>query len=101
MAIIDLSQLTQEQQWGAAFGLKQYNDSAEANNAIVEQTGLPVVPLLNLQQYADSLVVVALNTKYAELVAYKEQIALQLFRAASPEKQQLIIEQLQVPDVVQ
>lgn len=100
MAKVNIAELTQEQQWGAAFGLKQYNDEAELNNANAEATSLPVIPLLTLQEYIDSLISASLNKKYADLVSYKEQVALQLFRSASPEKQQQIIEQLQVPDVV-
>ena len=87
--MIDLSQLTQEQQWGLAFVTGQRN----ANKAEGESDWTP-------EQYALHVLSVACDSYFQSLTEYKKQITIEAFNAAPPEKQQQVFTILEVPDVV-
>jgi len=87
--MIDLSQLTQEQQWGLAFVAGQRN----ANKAESEPDWTP-------EEYALHVLSTACDSYFQSLVEYKKQVTIEKFNAATPDKQQQVFEILEVPDVV-
>ena len=104
-----LENLSQTQQWGIAYLVQIYNVEAERHNATVaernrflprDQPLLEERPLLDAEAYAELRIKEIANQGYQQLIAFKEQEALRIFRAKTPEEQAALLEQLQVPDVL-
>ena len=105
-----LEGLSQTQQWGIAYLLQLYNAERERYNATVadrnrflprDQPLLEERPLLDEETYAAKRIAEIADQGYQQLIAFKEQEALRLFRAKSPEEQAALVQQLQIPDVLQ
>ena len=104
--------LTQEQQWGLAYLTQLANQNAATANAeaAIFNQGIPDEmasyrkPILPTYADADEFVAAKTaelaNQGYQQLIAFKEQTALELFRSKSPVEQAAILEQLQVPNVL-
>lgn len=96
--MIDLTKLTQEQQWGLSYALKL------ANEARVQQNlSLPVankLPMLTNSQYAESMFRSACDSYYTSLIDVKRKSAMEKFNALPPAQQAALLTQLQVPDVL-
>lgn len=87
--MIDTTKLTQEQQWGLTFAVKQLNDAkAEGENDVTPQ------------EYAERVLRGACDSYYAQLIQYKTNSALAMFAAMPPEQQAALIAQLGIPDVL-
>ncbi len=84
--MIDLTKLTQEQQWGLAFETKQFNEGKEE--------------AISVQEYAESRIKQICNDGYKALLNHKTQMALSMFQALTPEQQAALVAQLGVPDVL-
>jgi hypothetical protein len=105
--IVNLNELTQEQIWGIQYAKQLANNLIVAENERIENynaTNDPNLPLLDLltdQTYIDGVVTKACDSYYNQLVSAKEAMALTLFRQLNPTEQQALLEQLQVPDVIE
>ena len=104
-----LEGLTQTQQWGIAYLLQLYNAESERYNATVEdrnkflprdQPLLEERPLLDEESYVAKRMAEIADQGYQQLIAYKEQEALRIFRSKPLEEQAALLEQLKVPDVL-
>jgi hypothetical protein len=100
--------LSQEQYWGLAFLTQQHNDALEVRNEMIRQRNefaiespLPLLEKITVEQFIESKTVELANQGYQQLIATKERKALELFRAAAPEVQQALLEQLEVPDILE
>ena len=105
-----LEGLSQTQQWGIAYLLQLYNAESERYNATVadrnrflprDQPLLEERALLDEEAYVAKRIAEIADQGYQQLIAFKEQEALRLFRAKSPEEQAALVQQLQIPDVLQ
>jgi hypothetical protein len=105
-----IDRLTQEQQWGWAYQLQQHNAGFVAENvriteanALLEEgaTPQPLVPLWTMDQYVLLHMGQIGDVGYKEVIRIKEKLALDMFRALPPEQQAALVEQFQVPDVIQ
>ena len=101
--------LTQEQQWGIAYLVQLHNEDAQRYNATVaernkflprDQPLFEERPLVDTEAYLAKRVEEIANQGYQQLITFKEQEALRLFRSKSPAEQAAIVEQLQIPDVL-
>ena len=116
---MELTALTQEQQWGIAYLVQVQNEQIEQQNTnIVQQnkwieennkrlprdTELqPLLPLLELQtveSFIDNKLVEIANQGYTQLVAVKEQMVLGMIRSLPTEQKEVLIAQFQVPDIL-
>jgi hypothetical protein len=106
--MIDL--LTQQQQWGWYYALQNHNAGITAANVRQQEANailppgtdpVPPAPLLTIEQYFRFRVEQIGNQSYEDLIRYKEQIALSMFRALSEEQQAALVAQFQIPDVLQ
>lgn len=105
--------LTQEQQWGLQYLTQIANQTAEAANAEAEifNQGIPdemanyrkpILPTYaDVDEFVAAKVAEIASQGYQQLIAYKQQQAIELFRSKSPEEQNQILAALQVPDVLQ
>lgn len=109
MALVDVLLLTQDQQYGLSYGMQVANKQIEAENTYAEQYNtnrpissdpLPIKALYTLETYAAKRMSELADQEYAQLLNYKQQIAIQKFYSASPEKQAEALAVLEVPDVV-
>jgi hypothetical protein len=96
--MIDLTNLTQEQQWGLTYATKLANETIEAGNAGKAENDQQ--PLLSDSQYAENVFRGACDSYYVALVEAKKKSAFELFDALPPEQQAALLNQLQVPDVL-
>jgi hypothetical protein len=87
--MIDLSQLTQEQQWGVQFVCLVANES-------LSEGATPFTPL----SYLENVINVACNGYYDQLIKHKKTVALAMFDALSAEQQAQLVSQLGIPDVL-
>jgi hypothetical protein len=87
--MIDLTQLTREQLWGLQFATMQ-------TNAALPEGSEPTTP----EAYAEVVFRQACDSYYAQLIQHKTQMALNLFNSLSPEQQEALVAQLQIPDVL-
>ena len=110
--MIDLSQLTQEQQWGVEFATLEANkpivtenEQITASNAsLPEADKKPLKELFTPQSYLESVIRSACDSYYAQLVAHKKKTVEQTFDSLSPEQQAFVIHAMQqyipIPDVL-
>lgn len=104
--MIDLSQLTQEQQWGVEFATLEANKPIQAENEQIEKANetadeaKPLKPLYTPASYMEHVIRVACDSYYSQLVESKKKLALNLFDSLTPEQQQALVQQLQIPDVL-
>jgi hypothetical protein len=96
--MIDVTQLTQEQQWGLSYATQLANETLAAENTGKAQ--IDQQPLLSDSQYAENVFRGACDSYYVALVEAKKKSALQAFDALPPEQQAALLAQLQVPDVL-
>ncbi len=97
--MIDVTQLTQEQQWGLAFAVQTANAAIEtANEPKAEEDKQP---LFTSASYAGVVMRSACDSYYQQLITFKKTNALAMFDALSSEEQAAIISQLGIPDVLQ
>ena len=110
MAVVDVTLLTENQQYGLAYGMQVANEQIQRENTFAEQFNAtrpvnadprPIKDLYTVETYAAKLIGDAADQEYNRLLQYKQQVAIQKFYAASPEKQAEAIAILEVPDVVQ
>jgi hypothetical protein len=110
MALVDITLLTENQQYGLTYEMQQLNvqiqqenDSAAQYNATrpINSEALPIKDLYTLETYAAKVLTDSANRAYINLLNYKQEIAIQKFYSASPEKQAQALAILEVPDVVQ
>lgn len=101
--------LSQQQQWGIAYLVQLCNAEAAIYNASLpdrnrfiprDEPLLEERPLLDNESYILRRILEIANQGYSELISFKEQEALRMFRAKSPEEQEAIVKQLQIPDVL-
>ena len=106
---MNLSDLTQEQQWGLAYEVKLLNDQVDAQNEQItnqnkyiprDQPEIPLKTKQTVEQYAMSKLAEMGTNGYRNLVAYKEQQALNMFRALPAQQQAALVEQFGIPDVL-
>lgn len=106
---MNLSDLTQEQQWGLAYEVKLLNDQVDAQNEQItnqnkyiprDQPEIPLKTKQTVEQYAMSKLAELGNNGYIQLLAYKEQQALNMFRALPAQQQAALVEQFGIPDVL-
>lgn len=107
--MIDTTKLTDQQKWGLLYLMQNENSIITIQNNAVEERNKNVprdVPLLEkkelwtLETFAEYKLLEIANNAYNQLVFHKEQMALQLFRSKTPEEQEAIVAQLQIPDVI-
>src|SRR5690349_6313605 len=101
--------LTQEQQWGIAYLVQLHNEEVEKYNATIaernrfmprDQPLLGERPLIDDDGYLAKRITEIAQMGYQQLITFKEQEALRLFRAKSRAEQEAIVAQLQIPDVL-
>ena len=106
---MNLSDLTQEQQWGLAYEVKLLNDQVDAQNEQItnqnkyiprDQPEIPLKTKQTVEQYAMSKLAELGNNGYRQLLVYKEQQALNMFRALPAQQQAALVEQFGIPDVL-
>jgi len=93
--MIDLTKLTQEQRWGLAYANKLANE-ATASSGDQENP----VPALTDGQYAEKVFRAACDSYYANLIAFKKKLAMEVVDSLSPAQQDALLAQLNVPDVL-
>lgn len=104
--MIDLTQLTQEQQWGVEYACLEANKPIQAENEATEKANetaeeqKPLKPLYTPASYMEHVIRVACDSYYSQLVESKKKMALNLFDSLTPEQQQALVQQLQIPDVL-
>lgn len=104
--MIDLTQLTQEQRWGVDFATLEANKPIQSENEQIEKANetadeaKPLKPLYAPQSYLEHVIRVACDSYYSQLVESKKKLALNLFDSLTPEQQQALVQQLQIPDVL-
>lgn len=104
--MIDLTQLTQEQLWGVEYACLEANKPIQAENEATEKAdetadeAKPLKPLYTPASYLEHVIRVACDSYYAQLVESKKKMALNLFDSLTPEQQQALVQQLQIPDVL-
>lgn len=106
---MNLSDLTQEQQWGLAYEVKLLNDQVDAQNEQItnqnkyiprDQPEIPLKTKQTVEQYVMARLGEMGNQGYARLISYKEQQALNMFRALPAQEQAALVEQFGIPDVL-
>jgi hypothetical protein len=107
--MIDLSQLSQEQQWGLSYACLQANKPLIAeneqitngNNSLPEgEEHKPLKELFTDQSYIENVIKMACDSYYKQLVEEKKRNALAMFDALSPTEQAALVAQLGIPDVL-
>jgi len=107
--MIDLTQLTQEQNWGVEYACLQANKPIQAENEQITSSNAnlpegeeakPLKDLFTSQSYVESVIRSACDSYYKQLLDYKKQNALAMFDALSPEEQAALVAQLGIPDVL-
>ena len=81
--------LTQEQTWGLQYATQEHN-------ARLSESDTP----LAVEQFTEVVVGQIADNHYRQLIAYKEQVALTMFRSLPPEQQEALVAQFQIPDVI-
>lgn len=108
--MVDLTKLTQNQVYGLTYTMQEVNADIAEQNAYAEQWNatrpvnadpLPITDLYTLQTWVDKCVGSLADQHYQRLLQYKQELAIQKFYAASPEKQAQALAVLEVPDVVE
>jgi hypothetical protein len=108
--MVDLTQLTQNQIYGLTYTMQAANAQITQENTHAEQWNasrpvnadpLPIKDLYTLQTWADKIAGAIFDNHYSQLLQYKQDVAIQKFYSASPEKQAQALAVLEVPDVVQ
>lgn len=97
--MIDLTQLTQEQQWGLQFVAMQANEPIQAANENLKEDEEPK-PLYTPESYAEMVFRSACDSYYQQLVAFKKKKAEEMFNSMTPEQQAALVAQLGIPDVL-
>jgi hypothetical protein len=106
---VDLSDLTQEQQWGLAYEVRLLNDQVDAQNVQItnqnkyiprDQPEIPLKTRQTVEEYVMAKLAEMGTNGYRQLIAYKEQQALNMFRALPADQQEALIEQFNIPDVL-
>ena len=101
--------MTEQQQWGLAYLTQLHNDGVAQRNAnLVERNRFvprdqPLMEPeeeLSVEEYVAKRTVELANQGYQQLISFKEQEALRLFRAKTPEEQAALVAQLEIPDVL-
>jgi len=107
---MDLSFLTEQQQWGIAYEVQVMNQQIALQNEQIDRQNQfvlhnqPLTPHINeetIEGFVTKKLAEIGNYGYSKLISFKEQQALNMFRALPPEQQQALIEQFQIPDVLQ
>jgi len=105
-----IDQLTQEQQWGWAYLLQLHNeqiskqnDALEEANSILPEGQAPIEPqpLFTIEQFLAMRLARIGDDGYRQILRVKEQQALAMFYALSPEQQDALIAQFNIPPVLQ
>lgn len=82
-------ELSQEQTWGLQYATQEHNARLSE-----EETPLTV------EQFTADAVGQIADNHYRQLIAYKEQIALAMFRSLPAEQQEALVAQFQIPDAI-
>jgi len=86
---MELPTLTKEQLWGLQYATQNHNASLPED-----------AEKLSVEQFTEKVVGEIANSHYHQLIQYKEQVALQMFRSLPPEQQEALVAQFQIPDVI-
>lgn len=81
--------LTKEQTWGLQY-------ATQLHNASLPEGDTP----LTVEQFTDLTIGQIADNHYRNLIQYKEQVALTMFRSLPPEQQEALVAQFQIPDVI-
>jgi len=101
--------LTQEQLWGVQYVLQYVVNPpiiAENETITAANEGKPVdqqTPLKELyteESYIQFVIGMATDDYYKQLLKYKENAALNMFKSLSPQEQAALVAQLGIPDVL-
>jgi hypothetical protein len=110
--MIDLTQLTQEQQWGVDFACLEANKPIQTENKQITQSNAslpvseqkPLKDLFTSQSYLEHVIKSACDSYYSQLVAHKKKSVDQTFDALTPDQQAFVIQAMQqyipIPDVL-
>lgn len=101
--------LTQEQVWGVQYVLQYVvNPPITAENEQITQRNQgkeeadqeSLKPLHTEESYIQFVMASAADDYYKQLLKYKEDNALQMFKGMTPEQQAALVAQLGIPDVL-
>lgn len=104
-----IDKLTQEQQWGWAFWLQDHNDSIDRQNAAIEEANSlvedggpiqPLLPKLTMEEYLAYRLAGIGNDGFAAINRIKWSKAQELFASLSPQQQEALIAQFNIPPVI-
>lgn len=107
--MIDLSELSQEQQWGVQYACMEANKPIQQENEQITQANanLPegespkeLKELFTDQTYLEHVIKSACDSYYKQLLEVKKKNALAMFDALSPAEQAALVAQLGIPDVL-
>lgn len=107
--MIDLTQLTQQQQWGVEYACMEANKPIQQENTQIEQANAnlpegespkPLKDLFTPQTYMEHVIKSACDSYYSQLIEVKKKNALAMFDALSPAEQAALVEQLGIPNVL-
>lgn len=91
--------LTQEQIWGVQYVLQYVvNPEITRQNEALEEADKK--PLYTIESYIQHTIGVAANSYYDQLLKYKEDSTIQMFKSMTPEQQAAVVAQLGIPDVL-
>ena len=105
-----IESLTQEQQWGWAYLHQEHGKLIDRQNAAIDEANSllpegvdpqPYVIKPTLEQFVGQRLAAIGDEGYRQILRVKEQAALQMFYSLSPEQQAALIEQFQIPPVLQ
>jgi hypothetical protein len=101
---------TQEQQWGWGYWLQEHHKSIDEQNEAIDEANslLPEgstpqqhITKPTMEQYVALRLAMIGDEGYKVILRIKEQRALQMFYSLPPEQQDALIEQFQIPPVLQ
>lgn len=102
--------MNKQQTLGFMFLMQNENNSIKFQNEYIMQQNnqlprdielMPLRELYTIEIFIDKKLQEMGDSAYNQLVSYKEQMILQLFRSKTPEEQTTVFEQLQIPDIIQ
>ncbi len=108
--LVDVTELTANEQYGIAFLMQRENQNITSQNAYAAQYNstrpvnapeMEIKPLYTLQAFAEKVLREQAQAAYVQLENYKWDMAKPLFNSAEPEVREQVLTLLNVPDVIQ
>lgn len=93
-------ELNQEQRWGVQFVIQNANEAIAKQNETLPEGEEPK-PLWTVESYMKHVVGVATDDYYKQLLKYKEDKALEMFKGLSDAEKAALVAQLNIPPVLQ